>query len=221
MTAVAAEIVSLADRLKDRRRELGMSQAQAARELDVARTAYRLWELEAAKPSPDRWRLLAHWLGVSVTALLLAEEIVSEDEATKSTTAEAAFATSGRDWDTVGGMKEGDFFAQGRSLVADGVDSGHITSEQAGELRAVLDRLEHERQKVATLGWQPGALQKAFPATPNAPSAARRAVSFVAGDIPSDLLDTALLLTSELVTNSVVHAQTEPATIGVHVNVER
>src|SRR5262249_41899744 len=123
-------------------------------------------------------RLLAHWLGVSVTALLLAEEIVSEDEATKSTTAEAAFATSGRDWDTVGGMKEGDFFAQGRSLVADGVDSGHITSEQAGELTAVLDRLEHERQKVATLGWQPGALQKAFPATPNAPSAARRAASF-------------------------------------------
>lgn len=53
------EIISLGRRLKQRRAELGLSQAQAARELDVARTAYRLWEMEAAKPAPDRWRLLA------------------------------------------------------------------------------------------------------------------------------------------------------------------
>src|SRR5689334_11511459 len=76
---MANEVISLAERLKQRREELGMSQAQAARELDVARTAYRLWELEAAKPSPDRWRLLSHWLGISVTALLLAEDLVSEE----------------------------------------------------------------------------------------------------------------------------------------------
>src|SRR6188474_1726624 len=74
-------VISLADRLKQRRDELGISQAQAARELDVARTAYRLWEMEAAKPAPDRWRLIAHWLGVSVTTMLLAEDLVSEDEA--------------------------------------------------------------------------------------------------------------------------------------------
>ena len=59
----AASVVSLADRLKQRRDELGISQSQAARELDVARTAYRLWEMEAAKPAPDRWRLIASWLG--------------------------------------------------------------------------------------------------------------------------------------------------------------
>jgi DNA-binding XRE family transcriptional regulator len=48
----ADEVISLAERLKQRREELGISQSQAARELDVARTAYRLWELEAAKPAP-------------------------------------------------------------------------------------------------------------------------------------------------------------------------
>ena len=41
-------VITLADRLKAHREELGISQSQAARELDVARTAYRLWELEAA-----------------------------------------------------------------------------------------------------------------------------------------------------------------------------
>src|SRR6188508_3845471 len=75
------DVVSIGERLKSHREELGMSQAQAARELDVARTAYRLWEMEAAKPAPDRWRLIASWLGVSVTTMLLAEDLVSEDEA--------------------------------------------------------------------------------------------------------------------------------------------
>ena len=53
------DVVSVGDRLWQRRTELGLSQAQAACELDVARKAYRLWEMEAAKPAPDRWRLLS------------------------------------------------------------------------------------------------------------------------------------------------------------------
>ena len=60
---------TLAARLRAHREERGISQSQAARELDVARTAYRLWEMEAARPAPDRWRLLARWLGVSMTTL--------------------------------------------------------------------------------------------------------------------------------------------------------
>jgi anti-sigma regulatory factor (Ser/Thr protein kinase)/DNA-binding XRE family transcriptional regulator len=52
MAASANSVVSIADRLKQRREELGISQSQAARELDVARTAYRLWEMEAARPAP-------------------------------------------------------------------------------------------------------------------------------------------------------------------------
>ena len=88
-----AEVVSLADRLKQRRKELGMSQAQAARELDVARTAYRLWEMEAAKPQPDRWRLISRWLGVSVTTMLLSDEDDGFETATD------AFDRVGRDWE--------------------------------------------------------------------------------------------------------------------------
>ena len=59
-----APVISLAERLKSRREQLGLSQAQAARELDVARTAYRLWEMEAAKPQPDRWRLISRGWGL-------------------------------------------------------------------------------------------------------------------------------------------------------------
>src|SRR5262245_36244340 len=102
-----SSVVSIADRLKQRRQELEISQAQAARELDVARTAYRLWEMEAARPAPDRWRLIAGWLGVSVTTMLLAENLVSEGEAVMAEVAELNFGRTGRDWDKTGAGKTG------------------------------------------------------------------------------------------------------------------
>jgi transcriptional regulator with XRE-family HTH domain len=71
----------LSQRLKTARHDRGLSQAQAARELDVARSAYRLWEMDAALPEPRRWQPVATWLGVTVTALLLAEGLISDDEA--------------------------------------------------------------------------------------------------------------------------------------------
>ena len=77
----SAKVVALGERLRQRREERGLSQAQAARELDVARTAYRLWELEAAKPSPDRWRLIARWLGVSISTMLLGEDLIDDEDA--------------------------------------------------------------------------------------------------------------------------------------------
>ena len=168
-----SEVISLGDRLKQRREELGLSQAQAARELDVARTAYRLWEMEAAKPAPDRWRLLSRWLGVSVSTMLLADELISEAEASASTAAERNFASSGRDWDSVDSSTLGDFFEQGRMLVRDGVASGSITPEQADELGTMLDRLEQERRRATTVAWAPGELRKTFPASeqPRAPPA--------------------------------------------------
>jgi anti-sigma regulatory factor (Ser/Thr protein kinase) len=99
------------------------------------------------------------------------------------------------------------------------VASGSITAEQAAELGAVLDRLEEERRAAPTVQWAPGELRKAFPASERAPRAARDAVSLVAGDIPTDALETARLLTSELVTNSVVHGP--PAIVGVFIEVAR
>lgn len=217
-----ADVVSLGDRLRLRRTELGLSQAQAARELDVARTAYRLWEMEAAKPAPDRWRLISRWLGVSVSTMLLAEELISKEEATAAdAVVDADFGTPGRGWDAASPAGQGDFFQQSRSLVDDGLAAGSITREQADELTAIFDRLEQERQAAATAAWAPGELRKAFPAGVNAPRAAREAVSFIAADIPTDALETARLLTSELVTNSVIHGPAAPASVGLVVDVQR
>jgi transcriptional regulator with XRE-family HTH domain/anti-sigma regulatory factor (Ser/Thr protein kinase) len=216
-----AEVVSFGDRLKLRRAELGLSQAQAARELDVARTAYRLWEMEAAKPSPDRWRLLSRWLGVSVTTMLLADELISHDEASSSAVTQARFGHAGQDWDMASAGKEGDFFGQGRALIRDGLASGSITPEQADELGIVLDRLERERPPEPTVEWAPGELRKAFSASEQTPRAARNAVSLVAGDIPTEALEITRLLTSELVTNSVRYGPRAPAIIGVFVDVAR
>src|SRR3954462_15250220 len=104
---MSAEVIPLGARLRQHRQELGLSQAQAARELDVARTAYRLWEMEAAKPAPDRWLLLSRWLGVSVTTMLLADELISETEASANTIVEANFGQSGRDWDIAAATNAG------------------------------------------------------------------------------------------------------------------
>jgi transcriptional regulator with XRE-family HTH domain len=193
----SATVVSLAERLRSRREELGISQAQAARELDVARTAYRLWELEAAKPAPDRWRLIASWLGVSVTTMLLAEELVSEEEAARGGIPAFEFARA-----TLG---DGDFFAQARDLVERATARGEISSEQADELAFLVRRIEQERSEMASHAWEETELRKMFPANELAPRSAREALSYVGADIPQSSLDTALLLSSELVTNSVRH----------------
>jgi transcriptional regulator with XRE-family HTH domain/anti-sigma regulatory factor (Ser/Thr protein kinase) len=215
-------VISLAERLKSRRQERGISQSQAARELDVARTAYRLWEMEAAKPAPDRWRLIASWLGVSVTTMLLAEELVSEEEAAMGELAPADFGRGGRDWDTAGAAQSGDFFVQARSLIEDGARGGDISPEQAAALTSVLQRVEQESAKVESEAWAAAELRRALPATDKAPRAAREAIAFVAADIPEDTLRSALLLTSELVTNSVWHGPSDPrAMVEIFVQVER
>ena len=215
-------VVSLAARLKERREQLGISQSQAARELDVARTAYRLWEMEAAKPAPDRWRLIASWLGVSVTTMLLAEDLVSEDEAAMGELAAIDFGRGGRDWDTVGASKSGEFFEQARSLIADGADGGDISAEQAAALTLVLERVEAENRSVDSEPWARAELRRTLPANTEASRTARDAVDFVAEDIPERERETARLLASELVTNSVRHGPSgHNATVELFVGVER
>jgi len=215
----SASVVSLAERLKQRRDELGISQSQAARELDVARTAYRLWEMEAAKPAPDRWRLIASWLGVSVTTMLLAEDLVSEDEAGLGDIVAFDFGRPGRASTRSAG--ESNFFAQARNLIAEGTESGDITSEHAHDLTFLVERIEKERSKMQTSAWEATELRKSLPANEHAPKAARDALSFVGADIPEEPLQTALLLASELVTNSVVHGPSDPSTVGLLISVER
>jgi transcriptional regulator with XRE-family HTH domain len=218
----AESVVSLADRLKQRREERGITQAQAARELDVARTAYRLWELEAAKPAPDRWRLIASWLGVSVTTMLLAEDLLTEEEASQSEVVEFAFARSGQEWDTAGSSKPGDFFDQAQGLLEDGVRSGDITRAQADTLRVFFDRMSAGSSKAPTTAWEAAELRKAFPVDEHAPGHARNAMSAVGVGLPLEQLETARLLVSELVTNSVRHGPTiEGATVDVFIGVRR
>ena len=128
-------VQSLADRLKAERESRGISQSQAARELDVARTAYRLWELEAARPSPDRWRLVARWLGVSMTTLLLAEGLISEDEQTATDAASDRYeAATGQSADGETELSTGDFIDRS-------IDKGVVSEEEAAEFRAMFERI--------------------------------------------------------------------------------
>jgi len=137
-----AEPISLADRLKARRDARGISQAQAARELDVARTAYRLWELEAARPAPDRWRLVARWLGVSMSTLMLSAGLLSDDEAQDQVQAATRFqAETGQGMDDFAAQAGGDFFRQAQAVIDTSIERGVLTAAEAGQFRDMFDRV--------------------------------------------------------------------------------
>jgi transcriptional regulator with XRE-family HTH domain len=134
---------SLANRLKARRAELGLSQSQAARELDVARTAYRLWELEAARPAPDRWRLVARWLGVSMSTLLLAEGLISDHESAAAAVAADRFQdATGTSPDVEAEEQSGSFFEQAQSMIDRSIERGLLSADEAGQFRSMFLRIE-------------------------------------------------------------------------------
>jgi transcriptional regulator with XRE-family HTH domain len=138
-----SNVTNLADRLKAKRRERGISQSQAARELEVARTAYRLWEMEAARPAPDRWRLVARWLGVSVSTLLLSEGLISGEEATESEVAADEYESfSGETQDLAAERETGDFFEQAQLFIDRAIEKGVFTAQEAGNLRGMIRRIE-------------------------------------------------------------------------------
>jgi len=137
------DVRSLADRLRAHREERGISQAQAARELDVARTAYRLWELEAARPAPDRWRLVARWLGVPMTTLLLAEGLISEDERLGADAAADRYASAtGEASDAASERGSGNFFEQAQTFIDHSLAKGLVSVEEAGRFREMFRRIE-------------------------------------------------------------------------------
>jgi transcriptional regulator with XRE-family HTH domain len=136
------DVVSLASRLKEHRESLGLSQSQAARELEVARTAYRLWELEAAKPAPDRWRLVARWLGVSMSTLLLAEGLINEEEADQQAEiARRVQGETGERSDDVAAQQVGDFFQQAQAFLDRSLERGVIDQDEADRVGAVFERI--------------------------------------------------------------------------------
>jgi transcriptional regulator with XRE-family HTH domain/anti-sigma regulatory factor (Ser/Thr protein kinase) len=214
-------VVPLADLLRARRQELGISQSQAARELDVARTAYRLWELEAAKPAPDRWRLIARWLGVSMTTMLLAERLLSADEASEGSVVHFDFGRTQQD-ETTGAANDADFFTQACGLLLEGVESGDIGEADASRLQLLFDRIAADSSQKTTRAWETAELRKSFPADVLAPRHARTAMAAVGVGLPEADLEIARVLISELVTNSVIHGSTgEGSTVGVFIGVGR
>jgi anti-sigma regulatory factor (Ser/Thr protein kinase)/transcriptional regulator with XRE-family HTH domain len=205
MLVDVADVVPLGARLRSRREELGLTQAEAARELDVARTAYRLWELEASRPAPDRWRSIAKWLGISVTAMLLAGELIDEAEALEAKQAATRAGLTDETWDARSAEVAGDFFSQERSMISDQARLGTISGAQAASLRSVLDRIQGATVRDDVV-WQPGEFRKRMPSTVLAPRIARAALAATVVGIPAEVYDDAALLVSELVTNSVTHS---------------
>jgi transcriptional regulator with XRE-family HTH domain len=194
---VADGVISLGERLKSRREELGISQSQAARELDVARTAYRLWEMEAARPSPDRWRLIARWLGVSVATMLLAEDLIDDQEALNAEGIGRRLR-SGEDWDAPLDM-DADFFDQEQATIERRSLEGIVSRPEAERLALIVERLRSTADPATSKGWRRAALTKELPLDAESLVAARAAVMGVASDIPKEELETAVQLTSELV----------------------
>jgi transcriptional regulator with XRE-family HTH domain len=156
---------SLAARLKARREELGLNQSQAARELEVARTAYRLWELEAARPAPDRWRLVARWLGVSMSTLLLAEGFITDDEdGAAAAAADRYRAATGTSPDEEAGQETGDFFEQAQSMIDRSIERGLLTAAEAAQFRAMFRRIERGLVDGGSPPPRPAPVQEASPA---------------------------------------------------------
>jgi transcriptional regulator with XRE-family HTH domain len=212
---VSAEVIPLGSRLRQRREELGLTQSQAARQLDVARTAYRLWELEAARPAPDRWRLIAKWLGISMTAMLLAEELIDAHEAVDAHTAAATVGLSDAQWDERTGTSEGDYFSQERAMIADEARVGHLSADQTSELLQVLSRIQGATSSADTSPWYPGRFRKRFRNDNLAPPLARSALATTVIGIPAEAFENAALLISELVTNCVRHSGSDWVEVGI------
>ena len=105
-------------------------------------------------------------------------------------------------------------------MIADQAFAGNISARQAASLRQVLTRIQD-----ATLGvgqeWHAGQFIKRFPRTDLAPSFARAAVVATAVGIPVATFDDAALLTSELVTNSVKHTESEWIELEIALGIDR
>ena len=74
------DIGGLGERIKQTRVERGLTLSEAARQLNVARSAYRLWELGVASPQPKNWPAIAEWLGVPLPTVLREQGLLTKNE---------------------------------------------------------------------------------------------------------------------------------------------
>jgi transcriptional regulator with XRE-family HTH domain len=199
-----------------------MSQAQAARELDVARTAYRLWELEAARPSSDRWRTISRWLGISVAALLLSEELTELGEAEDVQRITRRLDEHGIDWDDSAASGSGDSFEQERTTIRDRLRLGAISIAESGRMTEMLERIEGAVEAPPTTAWQPAEFRKDLIAGPEAPGEARAALAVTASGLPTAWIRSADDLVAALF-RDVTRAPVEgtPPIVTLHIEVGR
>lgn len=71
---------SLGELLEHVRTEAGLNLTQAAAELGAARTAYRLWEKDAATPDPEKWQNIALWCDVPLAKILRLLDLLTDEE---------------------------------------------------------------------------------------------------------------------------------------------
>lgn len=79
---MSKQIVTIAKHLRVARRIKGITQREAAREINVTRTTWNHWETGRALPSSVNVPALAAWLGIATGDL--AEAIVNEEMAAAS-----------------------------------------------------------------------------------------------------------------------------------------
>ena len=106
-------------------------------------------------------------------------------------------------------------------MIADQALAGTISAMQAKGLRDVLARIQNASLSDRFQPWHPGRFVKRLPSSELAPSLARAAFVATAVGIPGDVFDDAVLLTSELVTNSVRHAESDWIEIDISLSADR
>jgi hypothetical protein len=175
--------------------------------------------MEAAKPAPDRWRLLSRWLGVSVATMLLAEELIEPEEARQAGVISGRFGPDG--WDAESAREPGPFFDQERAMIARAQEGGQLSEPESADLRRVLEDVELKALAKGTGGWRAATFRKDLPNDATAATIARAAVIITAAGIPEQLLTDAELLTSELVTNSIRHGPDDAEVVNLQVSLDR
>ena len=87
--------MTFGEKLKEARKEAGLTQEQFAEKMSVSRSAIAKWESDKGLPDVNNLKMMAQLLGVSVDYLLAADEKLSFNE-TKEAIDLDSFEVSGK-----------------------------------------------------------------------------------------------------------------------------
>jgi hypothetical protein len=146
--------------------------------------------------------------------MLLAEDLIEPEEAVDAERLAGQSGVTGAEWDDLGARRRGSYFQQERGTIADLIHQGSLSASDSKRLEDVLSRVELASVG-AKRGWSEAGYRKVIASTPEAPALARTALVATAAGIPPSVLAEAELLTSELVTNSVVHGSGQALVLSI------